>query len=140
MTYLERVRRMKELGYSVEIIFLRLTSPELAIKRVAHRVKQGGHHEPAEDVRRRFARGWRNLKCITVRWLTSGRCTRTLDLHPFYWTIPMTKALKKAEAQAFLVAVGKAMKAAAKEARRVSKIHGTKVWVMKDGKIVGLDP
>lgn len=62
MTYLERVRRMKELGYSVEIIFLRLRSPELAIKRVAHRVKQGGHHVPAEDVRRRFERGWPNFE------------------------------------------------------------------------------
>jgi predicted ABC-type ATPase len=62
MTYLERIRRMKELGYSVEIIFLRLSSPELAIKRVAHRVKQGGHHVPPEDVRRRFDRGWRNFE------------------------------------------------------------------------------
>lgn len=52
----------------------------------------------------------------------------------------MTKAQKKAEAQAFLDAVGKAMKAAAKEARRMARMHGTKVWVMKDGKIVGLDP
>ncbi len=62
MTYLERVRRMKDLGYSLEIIFLKLSSPELAIKRVAHRVKQGGHHVPAEDVRRRFVRGWRNFE------------------------------------------------------------------------------
>ena len=62
MTYVERMHRMKELGYSVEIIFLRLSSAELAIKRVAHRVKQGGHHVPAADVRRRFDRGWRNFE------------------------------------------------------------------------------
>ena len=48
----------------------------------------------------------------------------------------MSKKQKKAEAEAFLDAVGKAMKAAAKEARRVARIHGTKVWVVKDGKIV----
>jgi hypothetical protein len=36
--------------------------------------------------------------------------------------------------------ITKAMKAAAREARRIAKMHGTKVWVMKDGKIVGLDP
>jgi predicted ABC-type ATPase len=46
----------------VEIIFLQLSSPELAIKRVAHRVRQGGHHVPSDDVRRRFARGWRNFE------------------------------------------------------------------------------
>jgi hypothetical protein len=63
----------------------------------------------------------------------------TAPLH-HYRKPRMTKAQKKAEAQAFLEAVGKAMKAAAKEARRVAKMHGTKVWVMKDGKIVGLDP
>ena len=34
----------------------------------------------------------------------------------------------------------KGLKRAAKEARRQAKIHGTKVWVMIDGKVVGLKP
>lgn len=34
----------------------------------------------------------------------------------------------------------RALKRAAKEARRQAKIHGTKVWVIKDGKVVGLEP
>lgn len=34
----------------------------------------------------------------------------------------------------------RALKRAAKEARRQAKIHGTKVWVMIDGKVVGLKP
>lgn len=62
LTYVERMQRLNELGYSVEIIFLQPSSPALAIKRVAHRVKQGGHHVPSDDVRRRFARGWRNFE------------------------------------------------------------------------------
>lgn len=62
VTYLERIQRLKDIGYVIQIIFLRLSGPELAIKRVAHRVKQGGHHVPAEDVRRRFARGWRSFE------------------------------------------------------------------------------
>lgn len=61
-TYVERLQRLRKRGYRVEIIFLRLSSPELAIKRVAHRVRQGGHHVPDEDVRRRFARGLRNFE------------------------------------------------------------------------------
>ena len=36
--------------------------------------------------------------------------------------------------------ITKALKRAAKEARRIAKMHGTKVWVMKDGKLVGLNP
>jgi len=36
--------------------------------------------------------------------------------------------------------VGLALKRAAKEARRLAKMHGTTVWCMRDGKIVGEKP
>lgn len=62
LTYVDRLKSLKEHGYFIEIIFLRLETPELAVKRVAHRVKQGGHHVPDMDVRRRFARGLRNFE------------------------------------------------------------------------------
>jgi hypothetical protein len=52
----------------------------------------------------------------------------------------MTKAKQKAEADDHIAKITRALKRAAKEARRVAKMHGTKVWVMKDGKIVGLEP
>ncbi len=57
----EWLRRMKRLGYSIEIVFLRLPSPEMAVARVAARVRQGGHNVPAESIRRRFHRGWANF-------------------------------------------------------------------------------
>jgi predicted ABC-type ATPase len=63
-TYMLRLQRLKELHYRIEIIFLRLKSPELAIKRVALRVEQGGHHVPEADVRRRFVRGLHNFEVI----------------------------------------------------------------------------
>jgi predicted ABC-type ATPase len=63
-TYRDRLNRLKDLGYRIEIIFLRLNNPELAIKRVALRVKQGGHHVPEDDVRRRFTRGLHNFEVI----------------------------------------------------------------------------
>jgi hypothetical protein len=28
----------------------------------------------------------------------------------------------------------------AKEARRIARMHGTKVWIMKDGELVGIKP
>jgi len=52
----------------------------------------------------------------------------------------MSKAKQKAEADEFVATITRALKRAAKEARRVAKMHGTKVWVMQDGKIVGLNP
>ena len=43
------------------MIYLRLPSPEIAIRRVRLRVSQGGHDVPEEDIRRRFTRGWENF-------------------------------------------------------------------------------
>lgn len=44
-------------GYHVSLIFLSLPSADLAIERVAERVRQGGHPVPDDVVRRRFSRG-----------------------------------------------------------------------------------
>jgi len=51
----------KAQGYSIEIAYLRLASPQLALSRVAARVKQGGHHVARSDVLRRYKRGWSNF-------------------------------------------------------------------------------
>ena len=56
-----RLRRLKERGYSVHIVYLWLPTVDLALARVAERVRTGGHDVPAETVRRRFDRGRRNF-------------------------------------------------------------------------------
>jgi predicted ABC-type ATPase len=59
-------------GYLVKLIFLSLPSPEIAIARVAARVKQGGHNVASAVVRRRFDSGLRNFreiyKDLVDRW------------------------------------------------------------------------
>jgi predicted ABC-type ATPase len=62
LTYVPRMIRWKADGYRIEIVYLRLASPRLAIRRVAARVKEGGHHVPRADVTRRFIRGWKNFE------------------------------------------------------------------------------
>ncbi len=52
------------LGYRIEFVFLRLTSPQLALRRIAARVRQGGHDVPRADVLRRFDRGWVNFETL----------------------------------------------------------------------------
>ncbi len=52
----------------------------------------------------------------------------------------MSKAKSTNENDAFLKSVAFAMKRAAKEARRLAKMHGTKVWYMRDGKLIGEKP
>lgn len=60
--HVKRIQTMKRLGYHVEIIYLRLATPRLALRRIAARVRQGGHNVPRTDVLRRFARSWQNFE------------------------------------------------------------------------------
>ena len=62
MAYVERLKKWKKAGYRIEIVFLKLTSVDIALRRVAQRVKQGGHNVPSTDVRRRLKRGWANFE------------------------------------------------------------------------------
>lgn len=64
LTYIMRIQAMKQLGYHVEIIYLQLASPRLALKRIAGRVRQGGHNVREADVLRRFSRSWRNFQTL----------------------------------------------------------------------------
>jgi predicted ABC-type ATPase len=51
-------------GYRIEIVYLRLDSVDLALRRIAARVLQGGHDVPRRDVIRRFKRGWANFERV----------------------------------------------------------------------------
>lgn len=59
--YLQRIKVWKDLGYTVKLWFIALSSPELAISRVKERVAQGGHNIPEEVIRRRYMAGLENL-------------------------------------------------------------------------------
>lgn len=61
LSYVRHIRQWQALGYHVSLFFLTLPSAEMAIARVAERVKQGGHHIPDDVVRRRFTAGRNNF-------------------------------------------------------------------------------
>ena len=52
------------LGYAFSLHFLALPRAEVAVERVAQRVKQGGYHIFDQVIRRRFASGQANLPRI----------------------------------------------------------------------------
>ena len=56
------MKRWKKDGYRVEIIYLTLPSPRIALSRIAARVQQGGHEIPKVDAVRRYRRSWKNFK------------------------------------------------------------------------------
>jgi predicted ABC-type ATPase len=60
-TFAPWLESLRASGYRVHLTFLALPSPELALARVAERVREGGHDVPQATVRRRFVSGLRNL-------------------------------------------------------------------------------
>lgn len=60
-TFVPKLKQMRENGYEVSLFFLWLISEELAILRVAERVRQGGHHIPTETIKRRYQKGLSNF-------------------------------------------------------------------------------
>ena len=72
-TYRNLFRHAAMAGYELELHYLWLSSPAQAIARVRERVQKGGHHVPATDIRRRFARSLDHLFAdylpLSTRWV-----------------------------------------------------------------------
>ena len=60
-SYVNLVKQAQEQGYSICLLFFWLSTPELAVKRVAERVSKGGHDIPQDIIRRRYVAGINNL-------------------------------------------------------------------------------
>jgi len=60
-SYFRPFHKAKYLGYQIEVHYLWIPSPELAIARIAQRVKKGGQAVPDAEVRRDFSRSFENL-------------------------------------------------------------------------------
>jgi len=60
------LRTLKTQGFRVHIAFLSLPTADLAVARVAERVRQGGHNVPEDVVRRRFVGGLSNFFTLFV--------------------------------------------------------------------------
>ena len=60
-SYVNLVRQAQAKGYLVTLVFFWLRTPELALQRIAERVKGGGHDIPTPTARRRYVAGISNL-------------------------------------------------------------------------------
>lgn len=55
------IRKAQTKGFKVALFFYWLESSDLAVARVAHRVRAGGHNIPTDIIHRRYERGIHNL-------------------------------------------------------------------------------
>ncbi len=81
-SYVGLTKKAQSLGYEVVLVYFWLESYEMALKRVAKRVSEGGHFIPDEDVKRRYEGGIRNLVDLFVpivnRWSVYDNSDYTL--------------------------------------------------------------
>lgn len=59
--HLATLKKCKAAGYRINMLYVWLDSPELAIARVALRVQQGGHDVPIDTIRRRYLKSIHNM-------------------------------------------------------------------------------
>jgi predicted ABC-type ATPase len=140
-TYLRRIEAWKRAGYRIEIVYLRLSSPDLALRRIEARVRQGGHDVPKRDVLRRFKRGWENFIRIyqptAESWAVydnSGASAQLVESEE------MKTPKRPKRSESFAAGVSRALRQAAKTARKTARMHGTPIYIVEDGKIVAKRP
>ena len=65
-SYKQKIEWAQANGYEITLLFFWLDSPNMAKKRVAQRVAEGGHSIPSETIERRYHNGIANLFAIYI--------------------------------------------------------------------------
>lgn len=65
-SYKQKIEWAQANGYEVTLLFFWLDSPNMAKKRVAQRVAEGGHSIPSQTIERRYYNGIANLFAIYI--------------------------------------------------------------------------
>ncbi len=129
-------------GYRVRLVFLGLPDPEMAVARVAMRVKQGGHDVDQTVIRRRFGAGLDNLKDVYMQMVDKWEWYDSSGNTPYSISearnrrspIVRRNGSISPEARDTL----RALRRAARRALELGIQMGTPVYVWKNGKIVDL--
>ena len=72
----------RAVGFSVELHYVCVESPDLALDRIQTRVASGGHNVPEADARRRFVRSLDNLPIAIARSDVARLYDNTDPVHP----------------------------------------------------------
>jgi predicted ABC-type ATPase len=76
------INKAKEKVYDVTLLYLWLPSPASAIRRVAKRVKKGGHNIPDDIITRRYFRGIKNLLKLYIPICENWIIVDNMNTHP----------------------------------------------------------
>jgi predicted ABC-type ATPase len=65
-SYVSLIKKAREIGYKITLLYFWLNSPQEAKQRVATRVSKGGHNIPGDIIERRYYRGLYNLHYLYI--------------------------------------------------------------------------
>jgi predicted ABC-type ATPase len=152
--YARQIPRWRQIGYRVELFFIGLPSANMAVERVAQRVRHGGHDIPEATIRRRFDAGKRLFTTVyqplVDQWVlydNAGDEPVVMDRsdkpmispkdvrepQPDYAELP-------ADIDAYINGSLDALRRAAQRARQVALQTGTDLIIERDGRIVHVNP
>lgn len=152
--YARLILHWRKAGYRVDLFFLALPSVELAVQRVAERVRQGGHDIPEATIRRRFDAGRRLFESVyqplVDHWAlydNSGDEPVLMDWSGKGMTEPKKASEPAASYKDLPPGAGpellgslQAIRRAAQRAREVALQTGTDLIVMRGGQVVRVKP
>ena len=82
--YVRLLNNLKDRGYQIHLFYLWIHSIDVALERIAGRVKMGGHNVPEDVVRRRYHKGMSNFsrlyQPLTDSWAIYDNSTDTPHL------------------------------------------------------------
>ncbi len=89
------LKRCKEKGYQIVLIYVYLSTPDLAVSRVDERVKAGGHNIPEHVIRRRYTRSLHNFVNLYMSLADAWEIYDNSGREPIYvaWGIGLTKTV-----------------------------------------------
>ena len=142
------------MGYRVELFFLGLPSADMAVERVAQRVRHGGHDIPEATIRRRFEAGKRLFTTVyqplVDQWVlydNAGGEPVVMDWSDKPMISPKDvkepqPAYSELPADSLPILKGSlaALRRAAQRARQVALQTGTDLIIVRDGRIVHVNP
>ena len=143
--YARWIPEWRRQGYRVELFYLRLPNPEMAIARVQRRVRQGGHGIPAPVIRRRFERSRDNFErlyrdLVDLRAEYDGSVTPAPLLREGVPVMTPPKVAKRPptirDRHPVLIRAEAAMKRAGERARRLAAETTGELVVFENGRIV----
>ncbi len=83
-TLVKMVKEAQANGYTVTILYLWLSSPELAVERVKSRVKAGGHYIKEDTIRRRYYLGlhylFKDFIPLCNKWIVADNSENKFEI------------------------------------------------------------